>query len=140
MPALQSLDLRGPIFPEAVNWTLLEPVYLQNLQNLIVCSTVSMIRFFLCNFNFPAVMHTIICCKYLDPDLQLATLSPMFVPLKWLLSERPHPLKLHYINVVHYDHSALQFKGLISPECPLSLRGHDLNFPAFYPDFAFHMR
>jgi len=35
----------------------------------------------------------------------------MFVQLKRMLSEGPRVLKLHHINVVRYDISALMFEG-----------------------------
>jgi hypothetical protein len=142
MPTLQHLDLLGPVLPEAVDGSSLEPVYLQNLQDLSVCDTVSTVEFFLRHVNFPATTCTNLCCEHLDPDVQLATLSPVLVPLTQLLSERPRALKLHHINVIRFDDwniFGLKFEGWISSEYPSSLGGYNSNFPSINPDFTFIM-
>ena len=133
MPALQCLDLQEPILPEAVDCSSLEPVYLQNLQDLRVFGTVSTLGFFLCQVNFPTAARTTIHCKHPDPELQLAAISPVFILLKRLLSKRPRALKLHRINVIRLHHFGLRCQGWISSESPSSLGG---NFPFFNPDFT----
>jgi hypothetical protein len=142
MPTLQRLDLLGPVLPEAVDGSSLEPVYLQNLQDLSVCNTLSTVGFFLRHVNFPAATRTTLCCEHLDPDVQLATISPVLIPLTQLLSERPRTLKLHHVNVIRFDDwniFGLKFKGWISSEYPSSLGGYDSDFPSINPDFTFIM-
>jgi len=142
MQSLQCLNLQGPVLPEAVDGSSLEPVYLQNLQDLIVCDIVSTVGFFLRHVNFPADTRTALGCEHIDPDSQLATFSPVFVLLERLLLERPRALKLHHINVVRFDDwkiFGLKFEGWISSKCPSSLEGYDSNFPSSNPDFTFIM-
>jgi hypothetical protein len=53
MPTLQSLYLDGPVLPEVIDGVSLEPVYLQNLQDLSVFDILSTVTFFLLHVNFP---------------------------------------------------------------------------------------
>jgi hypothetical protein len=142
MSTLRCLNLQGLVLPEAVNGSSLEPVCLQNLQDLVVCDTVSTVGFFLRHVNFPAATRTTFGCEHIHPDLQLATFSPVFVPLERLLLERPRALKLHHIKVVRFDDwdiFGLKFEGWISSDCPSSLEGYDSKFPSSNPDFTIIM-
>ena len=138
---LQCLGLEG-LLPKAINRSL-EPVYLQDLQDLSVCNTVSTITFFLHHINFPPTTCIIIGCRYLN---SVSSISPLLVPLKQLLSEKPHTLKLHHIwfasGFEHFDSLEiinLKFKGWVSSG-PSSLEGYNPNFLSNNPDFTFFMR
>ena len=119
MPTLQSLHLDGPVLPEAVGKSSLEPVHLPNLRDLDVFDTVPTIEFFLHYVTFPPTTRTAIGCKYRDPLLRLASISPMLVPLKRLLSERPLALKHHRIEFMRFEDNnwELKFKGWVSGGC-----------------------
>ena len=81
MTTLQSLHLDGPVLPEAINNSSLEPVHLPNLRDLSVFDTVPIIEFFLHHVTFPPTTCTAIGCKHRDPVLRLANISPVLVPL-----------------------------------------------------------
>ena len=139
MPALQCLDLNGPALPEAVDRSSLEPVYLPDLQDLTVIDTVFAIEFFLHHVTFPPTTRIIIGCKHPVPVLQLANISPVLVPLKRLLSERPSALKLHHIKFSCFEGCEdwniidLRLSGWVSS----SLEGYNPNFPSHRSDFTF---
>jgi hypothetical protein len=141
MPTLQCLDLDGILLPEAINRSL-ETVYLQDLQDLSICDTVSTITFFLHHVNFPPTTRIVIGLIYLNP---VSSISPLLDPLKQLLSEKPRALKLHHIQFACFeDRDAwkviyLKFKGWVSSG-PSSLKGYNPNFPSNNPDFTFFMR
>jgi hypothetical protein len=114
MPNLQSLHLDGPALPKAVDKSSLEPVHLPNLRDLSVLDTVPTVEFFLHHVTFPPTTRIAIGCKHRDPVLRLASISPVLVPLKRLLSERPLTLKLHHIEFMCFEGSDdwdLKFKG-----------------------------
>ena len=142
MPALQYLDLDGSALPEAIDRSSLEPVYLQDLQNLSVCDTVSTVTFFLHHIIFPPTTRVVIGCIYPNP---VSSILPLLVPLKRLLSERPPALKLRYIHFACFEDSDswemidLKFEGWVSSG-PSSLKGYNPYFPSNNPDFTFFMR
>ena len=136
MPTLQSLHLNGLVLPEAINESSLEPVHLPNLRDLSVLDTVPIIEFFLHHVTFLPTTRTAIGCRHREPVLRLANISPILVPLKRLLSERPLTLKLHHIEFRCFEDSDdwdLKFKGWVSAGCS-SLRGYNPNLNA---DFTF---
>jgi hypothetical protein len=143
MPALRCLDLDGPVLPEVIGRSSLEPlVYLQDLQDLSVCDTVSTVIFLLLHVNFPPTTRTDIGCIYLNP---VSSILPVLVPLKRLLSEKPRTLKLHHIQFTCFEESDpsemidLRFEGWVSSG-PSSLEGYNPNFPSNNPDFTFFLR
>ena len=142
MPALKCLDLDGPVLPEVIDRSSLEPVFLQGLRNLSVCDTVSTVTFLLYHVNFPPTTRTVIGFIYLNP---VSSILPVLVPLKRLLSERPRALKLHHIHFTCFEDSDswgmtdLVFEGWVSSG-PSSLKGYNPHFPSNNPDFTFFMR
>ena len=146
MPTLQCLKLTGPVLPEAVDGSLLDPVYLPDLRDLSIFDTVSTIEFFLHYVTFPPTTRTIIGCKHIGAVMQVAHISPVLVPLKRLLSARPHTLKLHGIKFScsedpeDWDMVDLRFKGWVSSDPPPSLEGYNPNFLFDNPDFTFFVR
>ena len=133
MPNLQSLQLDGPVLPEAVDKSSLEPVHLPDLRKLDVLDTVPIIEFFLHHVTFPPNTCTAIGCKRRDPVLRLPNISPMLVLLKRLLSERPRALKLHHINFVCFKERDVWKLKLYGRICP-PLQGYHTNSAA---DFIF---
>ena len=145
MPTLQHLDLNGPVLPEAVDRSPLEPVYLPDLRDLSVFDTVSTIEFFLNHVIFSATTRTAIGCKHLGPVLRLADISPVLVPLKRLISERPRTLRLHHIKISFYrdpeedDMIDLRFQGWVFPGLS-SLKGYNPKLPSGTPGFTFFVK
>ena len=142
MPTLQRLHLKGPVLPEAVDGSL-EPVYLPDLQDLIVFDTVSTVEFFLNHVIFSATTRTSVGCKHLGPVVRFADISPVLVPLKRLLSERPRTQRLRHIEFSFHEDSEdwsvmtnLRFQGWAFPG-PSSLKGYNTTFPSGIPDFTF---
>ena len=142
MPTLQHLHLKGPVLPESVDRSSLEPVYLPDLRDLSVFDTVSTIEFFLYHVIFSATTRTAVGCKHLGPVLRFADISRVLVPLKRLLSERPRSLRLHHIEVSFhrdpedYDIIHLRFQGWVFPG-PSSLMGYSPKLPSCTPGFTF---
>ena len=147
MPTLQSLHLKGPALPETVDRSLLEPVYLPDLQDLSVSDTVPTIEFFLHHVAFPPTTRTAISCKQLDSAFQLANILPVLVLLKRLLSDRRYTSKIHHIEFPCFESYGdwgmidLSFKGWVSSG-PSSLghEGYNPNFPSDNPDFTFFVQ
>jgi hypothetical protein len=137
MPTLQSLHLNGPVLPEAVDKSSLEPIHLPNLRDLSVLDTAPTVEFFLHHVTFPPTTRTTIGYKHRDPFLRLANISPILVPLKRLLSGRPRALKLHHIEFICLGESDtdwdLKFKGWASAGYS-SLKEYNPNSDA---DFTF---
>jgi len=149
MPTLQCLDLTGPVLPEAVDGSSLDPVYLPDLRDLNIFDTVSTIEFFLHHVTFPPTTRTAIGCKHLGAVLRVAHISPVLVPLTRLLSARPNTLKLHHIEFTcsedseseDWDMIDLKFKGWVSSgPSSSSLKGYNPNFPSDNSDFTFFVR
>ena len=138
MPTLQLLYLKGPVLPEAVDRPSLEPVYLPDLQDLSVFDTVSTIEFFLHHVIFSTTTRTAIGCKHLGPVLRFADISPVLVPLKRLLSERPLTSRLHHVEFSFHEDEIvdLRFHGWVFPG-PSSLNGYNPKFPSGIADFTF---
>ena len=115
MPNLQCLDLKGPALPETVDRSSLEPVYLPDLRDLSVFDTVYTIEFFLHHVTFPPTTRIVIGCKDTDFIFRLANISSVVVPIKQLLSDRSHTLKIHRIEFTCFDEDwemiNLRFKG-----------------------------
>jgi hypothetical protein len=137
MPKLQSLHLNGPVLPETVDKSSLEPVHLPDLRDLSVLDTAPTVEFFLHHVTFPPTTRTTIGYKHQDPVLLLANISPILIPLKRLLLGRPRALKLHHIEFICLDESDtdwdLKFKGWVSAGCS-SLKEYNPNLDA---DFTF---
>jgi hypothetical protein len=145
MPNLQCLDLKRPALPEKVDRSLLEPVYLPDLQDLSVFDTVHTIEFFLHHVTFPPTTRIAIGCKHPDIIFRHASISPVLVPIKQLLSDRSHTLKIHRIEFTcfydDWEMINLRFKGWVSSG-PSSLEpeGYTSNFSSDNPDFTFFVQ